>query len=136
MLSDKIGAVFGTVNILACLALLAAAPTLGWPLWAITLVCAALHALYNFFAYVVLHNRQKKPDIAASVSAATAASGGNANELWAAGAAPAATAVSGQSKLVIEATLHSKVIIIRSTSFLLLIPLSKKGPRAFSIHFG
>eukprot|EP00879_Flechtneria_rotunda_P007887 GHRR01008264.1.p2 GENE.GHRR01008264.1~~GHRR01008264.1.p2 ORF type:complete len:550 (+),score=214.94 GHRR01008264.1:975-2624(+) len=53
MLVDKPGAVFGTVNLLLCLGLLAAAPSLRWELWAVTLVCATLHALYNLVAYVL-----------------------------------------------------------------------------------
>jgi hypothetical protein len=54
MLCDTPGAIFGTVNVLGCLGLLAAAPTLNWPLWAVTLACAGLHLSYNFMAYVVL----------------------------------------------------------------------------------
>jgi hypothetical protein len=54
MLCDTPGAFFGTVNVLGCLGLLAAAPTLNWPLWTVTLVCAGLHMSYNFVAYVVL----------------------------------------------------------------------------------
>lgn len=57
MLVDKPGAILGSINILACLAFLAAAPALGWELWGVTLVCAVLHALYNFIAYVVLKGR-------------------------------------------------------------------------------
>eukprot|EP00775_Hariotina_reticulata_P007983 gene7983-8181_t len=56
MLVDKMGAVLGSVNILVCLGLLAAGPSLGWELWAITLVCAGLHAVYNFIAYVALRD--------------------------------------------------------------------------------
>lgn len=57
MLVDKPGAILGSINILACLAFLAAAPALGWELWVVTLVCAVLHALYNLIAYVVLKGR-------------------------------------------------------------------------------
>ena len=53
LLLDKPGAAFGSCNILACLGLLAAAPSLGWELWPVTLVCAGLHAAYNTVAYVV-----------------------------------------------------------------------------------
>uniref|UniRef100_A0A383W390 Citrate transporter-like domain-containing protein n=1 Tax=Tetradesmus obliquus TaxID=3088 RepID=A0A383W390_TETOB len=57
LLLDKPGAAFGSFNILGCLGLLAAAPSLGWELWPVTLVCAGLHAVYNFVAYVVLKGR-------------------------------------------------------------------------------
>lgn len=57
MLVDKPGAVLGSINIVACLAFLAAAPALGWELWLVTLVCAGLHAIYNFVAYVVFKGR-------------------------------------------------------------------------------
>ncbi|WIA38186.1 hypothetical protein OEZ86_001535 [Tetradesmus obliquus] len=38
LLLDKPGAAFGSFNILGCLGLLAAAPSLGWELWPVTLV--------------------------------------------------------------------------------------------------
>ncbi|GIL89624.1 hypothetical protein Vretimale_1798 [Volvox reticuliferus] len=51
MLRDKLGAVLGSVNMLTCLGLLAGAPSLGWAMWAITLVCAGIHCVYNLWAY-------------------------------------------------------------------------------------
>ncbi|EFJ51291.1 hypothetical protein VOLCADRAFT_116516 [Volvox carteri f. nagariensis] len=51
MLRDKLGAVLGSVNMLTCLGLLAAAPSLGWAMWAITLVCAGVHCVYNIWAF-------------------------------------------------------------------------------------
>ena len=57
MLVDKPGAVLGSINILACLGFLAAAPVLGWELWLVTLVSAGLHTVYNFVAYVVFKGR-------------------------------------------------------------------------------
>jgi hypothetical protein len=55
----------GTANILICLGLLAVAPTLKWELWVVTLVCAVLHALYNFIAYVGMQGRWCKQHTAA-----------------------------------------------------------------------
>jgi hypothetical protein len=57
MLVDKPGAILGSINILCCLGLLAAAPALKWELWLVTLVCALLHALYNFIAYGACRGR-------------------------------------------------------------------------------
>jgi hypothetical protein len=57
LLFDKPGAAFGSLNILGCLGLLAAAPSLGWELWPVALVCAGLHVVYNFVAYVVYKGR-------------------------------------------------------------------------------
>jgi hypothetical protein len=57
LLLDKPGAAFGSLNILGCLGLLAAAPSLGWELWPVTLVCVGLHVVYNFVAYVVYKGR-------------------------------------------------------------------------------
>jgi hypothetical protein len=54
MLADVPGAWFAAANLLTCLALLAAAPALGWPLWVITAVCAAVHMAYNAGAYLLL----------------------------------------------------------------------------------
>ncbi|GIL42379.1 hypothetical protein Vafri_362 [Volvox africanus] len=51
MLRDKLGAVLGSVNMLTCLGLLAGAPSLGWAMWAITLVCAGIHCVYNIWSY-------------------------------------------------------------------------------------
>ncbi|KXZ50864.1 hypothetical protein GPECTOR_14g115 [Gonium pectorale] len=49
-LRDRCGALLGGANMLACLGLLAAAPSLGWAMWAVTLVCAGLHCAYNAVA--------------------------------------------------------------------------------------
>jgi hypothetical protein len=73
MLVDKPGAILGSINILACLGLLAAAPALKWELWVVTLVCALLHALYNCIAYVGFKHRWCTP--AAATAAAAAAPG-------------------------------------------------------------
>ncbi|KAG2453996.1 hypothetical protein HYH02_001039 [Chlamydomonas schloesseri] len=51
MIRDRLGAWFGSVNMLTCLALLAAAPTLGWEMWAITLVCGGVHAVFNLWPF-------------------------------------------------------------------------------------
>lgn len=51
LLRSVLAAVVGTVVMLTCLALLAAAPTLGWELWAITLVCAGVHLLFNIWTF-------------------------------------------------------------------------------------
>jgi hypothetical protein len=87
LLLDKPGAAFGSLNILGCLGLLAAAPSLGWELWPVTLVCAGLHAVYNFVAYVPYEGRwcrqlqqqqqqeqgmTDSPDLAAAEEGATA----------------------------------------------------------------
>jgi hypothetical protein len=114
MLLDKIGAVLGTLNVMACLALLAAAPTLGWPLWAITLACAALHATYNFLAYVVVNKRKKKGSAAAAAPCAVTGNvGGTELELYnaatAASPGPSAVAVPRQPELLTEASMQSKV---------------------------
>jgi hypothetical protein len=53
VLSDPWGAVFGAVNLAVCLALLAAAPSLGFHLWVITLVCAGASCAYGLCAYVL-----------------------------------------------------------------------------------
>lgn len=63
MLVDKPGAILGSINILCCLGLLAAAPALKWELWLVTLVCALLHALYNFTAYVACRGRWSAVDV-------------------------------------------------------------------------
>ncbi|GLC51916.1 hypothetical protein PLESTB_000562700 [Pleodorina starrii] len=51
MVRDKLGALVGSVNMLTCLGLLAAAPSLGWAMWAITLVCAGVQCVFNVWAY-------------------------------------------------------------------------------------
>ncbi|KIZ02603.1 hypothetical protein MNEG_5352 [Monoraphidium neglectum] len=53
VLSDPWGAAFGAANLAVCLALLAAAPSLGFPLWAVTLVCAGASCAYGLCAYVL-----------------------------------------------------------------------------------
>lgn len=58
MLTDKLGAVLGTLNLLACLGLLAAAPTLKWELWLVTLVSAGVQMIYNL--YSCMRNREAK----------------------------------------------------------------------------
>eukprot|EP00198_Chlamydomonas_reinhardtii_P005436 XP_001694772.1 predicted protein [Chlamydomonas reinhardtii] len=77
MVRDRLGAVFGSVNMLTCLSLLAAAPTLGWELWAITLVCGGVHAVYNLWPF-----RASLPHLHASRSVRrkqAIASSGNGN---------------------------------------------------------
>ncbi len=51
LLRSVLAAVVGSVVMLTCLALLAAAPSLGWELWAITLVCAGVHLVFNVWAF-------------------------------------------------------------------------------------
>ncbi|KAI8464268.1 MAG: arsenical pump membrane protein-domain-containing protein [Monoraphidium minutum] len=53
-LCDPWGAALGAANLAVCLVLLAAAPSLGFPLWAITLACAAVICLYCGCTYVLL----------------------------------------------------------------------------------
>ncbi len=52
LLTDRVGACFGTANLATCLLLLALAPTLGWDMWVITLAGALLHGAYNLVALV------------------------------------------------------------------------------------
>jgi len=54
VLADPWGAVFGTVNLAVCLALLAAAPSLRFPMWAVTLVCAGATCAHNLVTYVAV----------------------------------------------------------------------------------
>jgi hypothetical protein len=72
MLVDKPGALLGATNILVCLGLLAAAPALQWELWVVTLVCALLHALYCFIAYVGCKGRWCKVPAAPEPAPGTA----------------------------------------------------------------
>lgn len=72
MLVDKPGALLGVANILVCLGLLAAAPALKWELWVVTLVCALLHALYSFIAYVGCKGRWCKVSAAPGLAPETA----------------------------------------------------------------
>ncbi|KAF8062069.1 HCF173 [Scenedesmus sp. PABB004] len=78
MLTDAPGAALGAANILGCLALLAAAPSLGWELWPVTLVSAGLQAAYNFVAYVAFRGRWcRAPAPAAAEAVAAAAAAGD-----------------------------------------------------------
>ena len=52
LLTDRYGAVIGAANMGLCLLLLVLAPTLGWDMWVITLICALLHMTYNFVTMV------------------------------------------------------------------------------------
>lgn len=54
LLSDPWGAVYGTVNLAVCLALLAAGPSLNLKLWVVTLACASATCCHNAVAYVLL----------------------------------------------------------------------------------
>jgi Na+/H+ antiporter NhaD/arsenite permease-like protein len=54
VLADPWGAVFLTANLAVCVALLAAAPTIRFPMWCITLACAGAACAYCACAYVLL----------------------------------------------------------------------------------
>jgi hypothetical protein len=85
MLVDAPGAVFGSTNILVCLGVLAAAPSLHWPLYQVTLVCAGLAMAYNFAAYVLFKgawcrttsSRVAAMELGAAAPAAPASSDGS-----------------------------------------------------------
>ncbi|PNH00320.1 GTPase Era, partial [Tetrabaena socialis] len=76
---------------LSCLGLLAAAPTLGWSMWAITLVCAGVHVAYNVWAFrsSLLHvplgecwtcGTEREDSHAAAVALAAASNGGGSSD--------------------------------------------------------
>lgn len=54
MLRDPLAAAVGAVLLLSCIAMLAAAPYLGWELWPVTLIFAAAHTAFNFVTMVLL----------------------------------------------------------------------------------
>lgn len=73
LLSDHLGAVLGSINAVACLAFLAAASALGWQLWAITIVCAGIHMVYNIWSMLL---RKKLPWSCGRMPTANAPAGG------------------------------------------------------------
>jgi Na+/H+ antiporter NhaD/arsenite permease-like protein len=100
MLVDKLGAVLGSVNMLVCLGLLAGGPSMGWELWVITLVCAGLHAVYKFVAYVVLRGSwaaRKGHKKAASRSSRPCSNGFEAEAAGSSGAAAGSTGAAAGS---------------------------------------
>jgi hypothetical protein len=91
VLVDPLGAALGTVNLAACLALLAAAPTLKFPMWAVTLACAGAAMAYNAVAYAGLRwlRRQRLKGKGHTKSTAAllprADAGATSSQHWAAG---------------------------------------------------
>eukprot|EP00798_Chlamydomonas_sp_ICE-L_P007059 gene7059-156_t len=58
LLTDRVGAAFGIINLFMCLSFLAAAEELHWKLWVVTLISALFQVTYNFIAMVATSPRE------------------------------------------------------------------------------